>query len=142
MVAFSIKIDRFERLKQFQFASLRVSNAKQIKTKMFYEYVRTIYGWKVDEEIAQRDSILDVLKDLGFDNLKLYEGLSKGVESYEFITMARMIKVEDKYYPSSEGERFVFFGPLKDGSRQYYVNTTTDGVLNGNVNLILQCGHE
>ena len=100
---------------------------------MFYEYIRTIYGWKVDEEIAQRDSILDVLKDLGFDNLKLYEGRSRGVESYEFITMARMIRVGDKYYPSSEGERFVFFGPLKDGSRQYYVNTTTEGVLSGNV---------
>ena len=96
---------------------------------MFYEYIRTIYGWKIGEEIAQRDSMLNVLKDLGFDNSKLYEG----IESYEFTTVARMVKVEDKYYPSSEGERFAFFGPLKDGSRQYYVNTTTERVLSGNV---------
>ena len=96
---------------------------------MFYEYVRTIYGWKIGEEIAQRDSMLDILKDLGFDDSKPY----KGVESDEFTTVARMVKVEDKYCPSSEGERFVFFGPLKDGSRRYYVNTTTEGVLGGNV---------
>ena len=96
---------------------------------MFYEYIRTIYGWKIGEEIAQRDLMLDVLKDLGFDNSKLYEG----IESYEFNTITRMVKVEDKYYPSSEGEGFAFFGPLKDGSRQYYVNTTTERVLSGNV---------
>ena len=96
---------------------------------MFYEYVRTIYGWKIGEEIAQRDSMLDILKDLGFDDSKPY----KGVESYEFTTVARMVKVGGKYCPSSEGERFVFFGPLKDGSRWYYVNTTTEGVLGGNV---------
>ena len=61
---------------------------------MFYEYVRTIYGWKIDEEIAQRDSILDVLRDLGFDNLKLYEGRSRGVESYELITNCRRFCIE------------------------------------------------
>ena len=95
---------------------------------MFYEYIRTIYGWKIGEEIAQRDSILDVLRDLGF-----HEERSMEVQSYEFVTTARMIKVGDKYYPSSEGERFIFFGPLKNGSRQYYVDTTTDRVLDGNV---------
>ena len=67
---------------------------------MFYEYVRTIYGWKIGEELAQRDSLYDMSKDLGFDNAKLYRGPNRGVDSYEFTTTARMIKVGEKYYPS------------------------------------------
>ena len=130
MVAFLIKVDRFGGLRQFRLADIQVNNENQ---RMFYEYIRSIYGWKVDEEIAQRDSILDVLKDLGFDNSRLYEGQNKGVESYEFTTVARMIKVEDKYYPSSEGERFIFFSPLGYGSRQCYVSAAADRVLDGAV---------
>ena len=41
---------------------------------MFNEYIRTIYGWKAGEEFAQRDSHNEVLKDLGFDNVRLYRG--------------------------------------------------------------------
>ena len=129
MVAFSIKLDRFRGLKQFQFASLRGNKTNQ--ARMFYEYVRTIYGWKMGEEFAQRDSLCEVLKDLGFDNAKLYGGPNRGVDSYEFVTVSRMIKVVDKYYPSSKGEQFIFFGPLRDGNRQYYVDSTTR--LDGNV---------
>ena len=44
-----------------------------------------------------------------------------------------MVKVGDKYYPSSEGEQFIFFAPLKDGNRQYYVDSTTKNALDGNV---------
>ena len=44
--------------------------------KMFYKYVRTIYGWKEGEEEAQRGSVLDTLRELGLDNAKLYKGMA------------------------------------------------------------------
>ena len=100
---------------------------------MFYDYIRTIYGWEMGEEFAQRDSLYEVLKELGFDNAKLYRGPNRGINSYEFVTVARMIKVQDKHYPSSEGEQFIFLAPLKDGNRQHYVDSTMDNVLDGSV---------
>ena len=133
MVAFSIKTDRFEGLEQFQFTSLQGKTNQASNQRMFYEYIRTIYGWKMGEEFAQRDSLYEVLKDLGFDNVKLYRGSNRGMDSYEFVTVARMIKVVGKYYPSSEGERFIFLAPLKDDNRQHYVDSTMENVLDGNV---------
>ena len=99
--------------------SSKEQNQSIKQAKMFYEYVRTIYCWKIEEEFAQRDS--------------LYRGPNRGIDSYEFVTVARMIKVADKYYPSSEGERFIFLGPLKDGNRQHYIDNTMKDVLDGNI---------
>ena len=80
------------------------------------------------EEVALQDAILDVLKELGLDNERLYRELNRAVNSYEFNTVARLIKVH-KLYLSCEGEQFIFLGPVKDGKQQYYVNSSRAQVM-------------